>query len=108
MNIPSLNLSVCCCLLLSACSDENVLAEDVVERNFNIPCEQLRMTRSTFNVDLNVLVIDLAAAPQTEFYEALTARGWKSVEHREGCYMYERMYLSFDRQDNSLVIKSFL
>lgn len=98
----------CSCLLLSACSDENVLAEDVVERNFNIPCEQLRMTRSTFNVDLNVLVIDLAAAPQTEFYEALTVRGWKPVEHREGCYMYERMYLSFDRQDNSLVIKSFL
>ncbi len=108
MKIPSLFLTVCCCLLLSACSDENVLSEDVVESHFNIPCERLRVTRSTFNVDLNVLVIDLGAAPQPEFYEALLARGWKSVEHREGCYVYGRMYLSFDSQDNSLVIKSFL
>lgn len=105
MKILPLILTACSFLLLSACSDENVLSEDVVESHFNIPCERLRVTRSTFNVDLNVLVIDLAAAPQAEFYEALTARGWKPVEHREGCYVYGRMSLSFDCQDNSLVIK---
>lgn len=108
MKIKSLILTLCGCLFLPACSDENVLSEDVVESHFNIPCEWLRVTRSTFNVDLNVPVIDLGEAPQAEFYEALTARGWKSVGHREGCYVYERMYLTFDCQDNSLVIKSFL
>ena len=45
MEIKSLMLIACSCLLLSACRDEHVLAEDVVESHFNIPCERLSFMR---------------------------------------------------------------
>ncbi len=92
---------------LVSCSDENKLSADILERNFGLPCGELSLQEATWNYDLNVLVVELRAHPQQEFYEALAAGGW--VHHKatpHSYYLKDSMFLEYHGAEKTIVIRT--
>ncbi len=96
--LASVPLGFVLLLALMGFSDETNPSESVLESNFDLPCSELSITESTWNFDLNVLVVDLESPPSAAFFEALQQRGW-TREPGKLSFRMDGMTLSYhDRQ----------
>ncbi len=55
-------------LSLAGISDETQPSESVLESNFDLPCSELTIKESSWNPDLNILVVDVETPPLARFF----------------------------------------
>ncbi len=93
-------------LFLTGISDETQPSESVLESNFDLPCSELIIKESSWNPDLNILVVDVETPPSPAFFEALRQRGWSCQQGAaETCYLKDNMALVYQSDTRQLVMR---
>ncbi len=93
-------------LTLVGLGDETHPSPSVLESNFDLPCSELSIKESTWNPDLNVLVVDLKSPPPPAFFEALRQRGWSCRQgNSETSYLMDNTSLVYRSDTRQLVMR---